>query len=205
MKLKKIASLALAGIMAVSMLAGCKDNTNDNGDQGDNVVVTSGDFTSTVLAKTSEAARDKLTVNDDSNLDDAVNYVAHNNLFKNYTNTLNNALNNNGVKEDALVYLPVADYDTSWAPSTWIFNNLNKDTVFAGMYVVSRERSDEWIANTLADAALDCASTMTADDCNYSVRIVKADCNYNGSVDETQNAVLIGLLAEADYTNDNYQ
>ena len=26
MKLKKIASLALAGIMAVSMLAGCKDN-----------------------------------------------------------------------------------------------------------------------------------------------------------------------------------
>ena len=27
MKLKKIASLALAGIMAVSMLAGCKDGT----------------------------------------------------------------------------------------------------------------------------------------------------------------------------------
>ena len=28
MKLKKIASLALAGIMAVSMLAGCKDGTS---------------------------------------------------------------------------------------------------------------------------------------------------------------------------------
>ena len=30
MKLKKIASLALAGIMAVSMLAGCKDGGNSN-------------------------------------------------------------------------------------------------------------------------------------------------------------------------------
>ena len=29
MKLKKIASLALAGIMAVSMLAGCKSNPAD--------------------------------------------------------------------------------------------------------------------------------------------------------------------------------
>ena len=32
MKLKKIASLALAGIMAVSMLAGCKDGGNTNDD-----------------------------------------------------------------------------------------------------------------------------------------------------------------------------
>ena len=31
MKLKKIASLALAGIMAVSMLAGCKDGGKKNG------------------------------------------------------------------------------------------------------------------------------------------------------------------------------
>ncbi|WP_143406996.1 hypothetical protein [Faecalibacterium sp. An121] len=31
MKLKKIASLALAGIMAVSMLAGCKDGTTEDG------------------------------------------------------------------------------------------------------------------------------------------------------------------------------
>ena len=40
MKLKKIASLMLAGVMAVSMLAGCKtvDNSGDNGN--DDVVVT---------------------------------------------------------------------------------------------------------------------------------------------------------------------
>ena len=33
MKLKKIASLALAGIMAVSMLAGCKDGTSQEDPQ----------------------------------------------------------------------------------------------------------------------------------------------------------------------------
>ena len=38
MKLKKIASLALAGIMAVSMLAGCS-TTGDTGDNDDTVVV----------------------------------------------------------------------------------------------------------------------------------------------------------------------
>ena len=36
MKLKKIASLALAGIMAVSMLAGCKDGGNGNNGGQDN-------------------------------------------------------------------------------------------------------------------------------------------------------------------------
>ncbi len=43
MKLKKIASLALAGIMAVSMLAGCKDSGNSNsGSSSENTNTTSG-------------------------------------------------------------------------------------------------------------------------------------------------------------------
>ena len=42
MKLKKIASLALAGIMAVSMLAGCSNGENNNGGNSgdDNTVIT---------------------------------------------------------------------------------------------------------------------------------------------------------------------
>ena len=43
MKLKKIASLALAGIMAVSMLAGCKDGGNSNsGSSSENTSTASG-------------------------------------------------------------------------------------------------------------------------------------------------------------------
>ena len=44
MKLKKIASLALAGIMAVSMLAGCKGNDSSTGNQGTVVVPTTSDI-----------------------------------------------------------------------------------------------------------------------------------------------------------------
>ena len=39
MKLKKITSLALAGIMAVSMLAGCSNGGNNGGNSGDNGTV----------------------------------------------------------------------------------------------------------------------------------------------------------------------
>ena len=42
MKLKKIASLALAGIMAVSMLAGCKDGNGNSGSSSENTNTTSG-------------------------------------------------------------------------------------------------------------------------------------------------------------------
>ena len=40
MKLNKVLALALSGVMAVSMLAGCKGNTPDNGGQGEQEVVT---------------------------------------------------------------------------------------------------------------------------------------------------------------------
>ena len=55
MKLKKIASLMLAGIMAVSMLAGCdgkSNNTDDNKDDGNQVVAASvADYANSLLSK----------------------------------------------------------------------------------------------------------------------------------------------------------
>ena len=56
MKLKKIASLALAGIMAVSMLAGCKDGGNSNsGSSSENTNTASG-----YSAMLGEAVSDKV-------------------------------------------------------------------------------------------------------------------------------------------------
>ena len=49
MKLKKIASLMLAGIMAVSMLAGCKSGTTDDNKQEDTNNVTAGSQIVTML------------------------------------------------------------------------------------------------------------------------------------------------------------
>ena len=70
MKLKKIASLALAGVMAVSMLAGCKAADNSTGDQGNTTVET----TATGIAKTLNAGQTpgndaKITFSSDSTMD----------------------------------------------------------------------------------------------------------------------------------------
>ena len=54
MKLKKIASLALAGIMAVSMLAGCSgktENNENNGNQNQVVAATVADYANSLLSK----------------------------------------------------------------------------------------------------------------------------------------------------------
>ena len=67
MKLKKIASLALAGIMAVSMLAGCKDGGNGNsGSSSSENTNTTSNVTESVLAKSLKLLR-TLTVNADDN------------------------------------------------------------------------------------------------------------------------------------------
>ena len=79
MKLKKIASLALAGIMAVSMLAGCKDGGNGNsGSSSSETTNTTSNVTASVLAKSSKAVNNVLTVNADDTLDEAVTFAAEN-------------------------------------------------------------------------------------------------------------------------------
>ena len=68
MKLKKIASLMLAGIMAVSMLAGCKGNTikDDPSSSEDNSQATS--VSATLYGKFSDATQSKLKYADDADL-----------------------------------------------------------------------------------------------------------------------------------------
>ena len=73
MKLKKIASLALAGIMAVSMLAGCKDGGNSNsGSSSENTDTTSG-YSAMLGEKAADALykaeRDKIFTFADNNDD----------------------------------------------------------------------------------------------------------------------------------------
>ena len=67
MKLKKIASLALAGIMAVSMLAGCKDGGNSNSGSSSENTNTAAGYSSTLAENLSaEAKKDYITYQDNS-------------------------------------------------------------------------------------------------------------------------------------------
>ena len=70
MKLKKIASLMLAGVMAVSMLAGCSTTGNSNsGDEGDTNTSPATSYASTLYSALSETAQKKITFSADSELD----------------------------------------------------------------------------------------------------------------------------------------
>ena len=76
MKLKKIASLALAGVMALTMLAGCA-TTNDKGDDntGDKPPVidtTPTGYSATILSGTNASTKDLMTAADSDMLSDAV-------------------------------------------------------------------------------------------------------------------------------------
>ena len=72
MKLKKIASLMLAGIMAVSMLAGCKSGTPDPDDNGGASSNTTSSFTQSVLSKTNAKTKALLGASDNAKLDNAI-------------------------------------------------------------------------------------------------------------------------------------
>ena len=77
MKLKKIASLMLAGAMAVSMLAGCSDNGNtpDN-NEDDNQIVTTGNAATYATDALSEDLKEYITVSSSSTLDGWVKDIA---------------------------------------------------------------------------------------------------------------------------------
>ena len=108
MKLKKIVSLALAGVMTVSMLAGCNDDAgNSNNPSSDGQTTTNGftdnGFTEAVLGRASQAAQEKLTVNGDTSLDAAA-YVAENILWVEDDQFIQ-------LKPDAEKFLDPADYE----------------------------------------------------------------------------------------------
>ena len=78
MKLKKIASLALAGIMAVSMLTACGEGTSNSGDDNDDTIVVPVDdsLATAVNSELSAAVKNTLPITADANLEAALKAVA---------------------------------------------------------------------------------------------------------------------------------
>ena len=78
MKLKKIASLMLAGVMAVSMLTACNTTSNDNDDnQDDDIVIPVDDsFAVDINNELNTAQKNTLTITADSDLEALLNKVA---------------------------------------------------------------------------------------------------------------------------------
>ena len=76
MKLKKIASLALAGIMAVSMLAGCNGSNGDNSGASSSEPTNPATGISTIFYnELSKAAQNSLEMSDSSDLNNALTKI----------------------------------------------------------------------------------------------------------------------------------
>ena len=88
MKLKKIASLMLAGIMAVSMLAGCGEGISNSGSSSSENTNTVTGYSASVQAKLSNTAQKKVALSDSADLNSALQaameYVANSNIAKWY-------------------------------------------------------------------------------------------------------------------------
>ena len=78
MKLKKIASLMLAGVMAASMLAGCQTTSNDQPTQPEEPTNPVTGYSAVLESKLSAHAQDKIDMSDDAALTAALDYVVGN-------------------------------------------------------------------------------------------------------------------------------
>ena len=76
MKLKKIASLALAGIMAVSMLAGCNGAASSGDDNGTTTTPVDNSFAASVNAEMNDKQKAIVTFESSAELTSAVNAIA---------------------------------------------------------------------------------------------------------------------------------
>ena len=112
MKLKKIASLALAGVMAVSMLTACQTSSNNNNNnQGTNPPVETSGLSAAVEARLDEDLLDYVTLKDstelDADLEYAVEYVGVREIVDGFVN-VNDLLEDLIQQSVALVGKPVA-------------------------------------------------------------------------------------------------
>ena len=132
MKLKKIASLMLAGVMAVSMLAGCSGkDTNDNNGQENN----GGQATGVSATFASYLSKDNVKFNDSSNnksvLSKAVLEIDDSEI-KGVTNV--DMVDKNGNLAKAVGRVMVAEFTDGSGAVAWIKDNVTKKTTYYTIY-----------------------------------------------------------------------
>ena len=217
MKLKKIASLALAGIMAVSMLAGCKDGGNSNSGSSSSEPTASTGYTASVLAKTN-LAKDFVDGKDDSKLDAMVSAVAEKKV--NYAGGAGYSLDRlkdqnawnmaeklmTGAMTTATNMLGLESHNALLNPSE------DNDGVYYALYCIENRYADNLIDSLVADK-LDSIAKSVIDSKNanvnntdYTVSVAKADMKISEAASgiTKDGFVLVGIAVTTDYTAPQY-
>ena len=217
MKLKKIASLMLAGIMAVSMLAGCKSGTPDPDDNGGASSNTTSSFTQSVLSKTNAKTSALLKASSNAKLDAAVKAAAGPGFTnaKAYTyvddivwadaDTWTEVKLAEAQMDDAKFLASIKDKDNGYDFSDnggWA----NKTKTYWSVGVVSASLSDDAIANMVADLldSYQFAASDETDTYTYEVRAAKALCENSDKGSKNDDFVIVGIAITCTHADVKY-
>ena len=220
MKLKKIASLMLAGVMAVSMLAGCK--TTSAGDD-DTVVPPAEDttpvgYSATILNGTSSNTKSLMISADSAMLADAVEaaassivsmdeihdmlhmseYAGANNAVY-YTRNMTTTKVIDGFK-DNLAEDVIYKYN-QMCNGFWGMPAENSGTQrYVGLYVYNRALNDTQVNNDVAGIVNTIMGNekdhVNATEIDYTLSVAKADVGT-----EANGVVLVGIMITRSYTH----
>ena len=213
MKLKKIASLMLAGIMAVSMLTACDTASNsgdDNGITPPTDDITPAGYSQTILDSTSSVIKSMTTARDSQMLKDAVDAAA--NSVNDYNEirilqTVEGAMNRENAWDspvhDLKLVMKVVNGFEKELDKDDIFNSrndlvadeINKDGRFVALYAWDRVHNDTDINSKVVSAVgdifdhLDDRDGATKIDYVLSVEKAQIGTDANG-------VVLVGIMVE---------
>ena len=186
MKLKKIASLALAGIMAVSMLAGCNGASSSNPTEPENPVVPNGtNIAGYVNGLLSEDVSKNITFVDDAELRAALTEVAgkSSNIDSTDIKTTNKTINVNTGCDQTLVGKVKEEFTSGMIETTGLAGWVKKapttnDGVdyYLEVYLLDGDMTEMNVATAVYDGY----SNWLADMTNTSVPGKK--CDWSGDV-----------------------
>ena len=167
MKLKKIASLILAGIMAVSMLAACGEGINDDNDENTDEIVTPVDDSLAVAVNDilSTAVKNTLPITANAELEAALNNVSGKISTTFLANSVNKFIINSdaedfrhlmGLDDDASLTTSGDHYEADpvsyKATGTWkYFSVVDSAKTTLDLIVYDGELTEEGLAEHVAD------------------------------------------------------
>ena len=214
MKLKKIASLMLAGIMAVSMLAACGEGKGeDNGAGSSSSQPTSTGISATVLNLTDKAkVRKDVVAEDNTKLNNAVAAMAKVSA-RVYEDDIKKAndVTDFGTTDDLKLMIAegkkvmAGAYKGDWA-NLKADGTMKEDVRTAyDFYYVRKGLGDdvinELIADTVDVAVSHCGAPNPGegDTYEYTVSVAKADWLVGTEADATKDGVIVGIAVTLEY------
>ena len=205
MKLKKIASLALAGVMAISMLTACDttSNTPDTGDGEPPVIdTTPTGYSATILSGTNRHTKDLMTAEDSDMLSNAV-VAAGESINEGYIiqqlQDMDGELIGTSLVAEGVVNTFALNLATDVELRRWSFDGDDFDVVdggkYAGLYAFSLDPQESDVnsavsttVNTIMNGLSDHYGQTTVD---YTLSVAKAQV---GTV--AHGVILVGIMVE---------